>query len=164
MPRTTRYRRNVWYKVEGDVNGAAYGCTFARWTGDCVEVRKVQPVVEYVGESEAADVGHPYWTREGSYDDDDMRAILRDRNPRGWAPQDYVGLDYPPDARLTVALRFELACAALDYGQGAEEGPAGWADDVYPRNDDGAFARVKGESIRDFRAEDREFRRMLRER
>jgi len=131
--RPADFRKGVWYQVGGDTNGLTYGCTLAMFDGDYIHVREIQPACEYVGEREGADVGYPFWTREASYDLTDIRRILGTRNDRGWAPLDYVGLDIPADARLTRDVRVTVACAALDYGYMAEEGPAGWSADVLPR-------------------------------
>ena len=159
MP-TQRYRPGVWYHVDGDINGMTYGCTLAMFDGDTVHVRQIQPVCEYVGDTEGAAVGYPFWSKEASYCRDDIRAILNDRNPRGWAPLDYVGADIPPDAPLTRSVRIECACAALDYGYMTKEGPAGWSADVLPRR----LGRSYGTPTRaDGYETDAEYRRTVKE-
>lgn len=159
MP-TQRYRPGVWYHVNGDIHGMRYGCTLAMFERDVVHVRQIQPVTEYVGDREGSEVGYPFWSKKASYDLADIRRILSERNERGWAPLDYVGLDIPADAKLTRSVRIECACAALDYGYMTKEGPAGWSADVLPRR----LARSYGTPTRaDGYEADREYRRLVRD-
>ena len=157
-----RYRVNVWYQVDGDgARPEKYGATYAKEDrhGN-VEVRKIQPTREYVGD-EAREVAYPFWSREGIYDREALQACLTsysqdEESAHGWHPIGYIGAQ-PADFDLTErADRFRLACAMLDYGQGAEEGPSGWSKDV--------LAGIgRAASRRDYQAEDRDFRAWLKE-
>lgn len=156
---STRFRSGVWYQVDGDNNGMTYGCTLACFDGDRIDVRKIQPTVEYVGEDEAVSAGVAFWTREASYDAGDIRKILNDRNPCGWAPLDFCGIDVPGDVKITRSIMATVACAALDHGHMTDEGPSGFSADVLPdrlARDGTTPTRADGHEA------DREYRRLVR--
>jgi len=118
-----------WEQIGGDMNPGTYGGTIARSDGDGLELLKIQPVREYVGESEAAEVGHPFWTKEAYFDLADLDPDRKDVR----SALDYIGMsletleaDFTPTQRALV-----LAEALLDYGAG-DEGPAGWSEDIVP--------------------------------
>ena len=53
-----------WEQIGGDMSPGTYGGTIATGDGQTIELIKIQPVREYVGDKEAAEVGFPFWTRE----------------------------------------------------------------------------------------------------
>jgi hypothetical protein len=130
----------MWEQIGGDMNLAQYGGTIARSDGDSLELLKIQPVREYVGAGEAAEVGFPFWTREGYYDLDDLNPEREDvkgalqfigmtldelgEEPGGRKAAGERG--YTPQQRALI-----IAEALVDYGV-ADEGPAGWSDNIYP--------------------------------
>jgi hypothetical protein len=145
-----------WKQIGGDMDPGQYGGTIARSHGDGIELLKIQPVREYVGDKEAAEVGHPFWTREAYFD-------LRDLNPSSEDVQhalDYVGInvnrleaDFTPEERGLV-----IAEALLDYGK-ADEGAAGWSADILSGTVEWSSGEVAGpEYLAD---EDEEFRREI---
>jgi hypothetical protein len=116
-----------WEQIGGDMDPGAHGGTIATADGHAIELIKIQPVRDYVGDKEAADVGFPFWTRVAYFDADDL-------DPRGSDVKgalDSIGMDletleedFTPTQRAVV-----IAEALLDYGR-ADEGPAGWSDDI----------------------------------
>lgn len=120
-----------WRQIGGDMNPGAHGGLIARADGDQIELIEIQPVREYVGDGEAKDVGFPFWTREATYDLSDIKSALENRNDKGWAPLDYVGLtehdlqEMDPQQRVVA-----IAEAKMRYGEGVDEGEGGWAKDL----------------------------------
>lgn len=116
-----------WEQIGGDMDPGAHGGTIARTHGNAIELLKIQPVRSYVGDREAARVGHPFWTREAYF-------VLRDLDPSDKhvrSALDMIGMsldtleeEFTPTERALV-----IAEALLDYGR-ADEGPAGWSDDI----------------------------------
>jgi hypothetical protein len=114
-----------WEQISGDMG--AYGGIIATGDGDHLELIEIQPVREHVGDSEAADVGFPFWTKEAWFDladldptNDDVKSAL-----------DSIGMeletleeDFTPEQRAIV-----IAEALLGWGRG-DEGPAGWSADI----------------------------------
>jgi hypothetical protein len=156
----TRYRRNVWYQIGGDMNPMDYSGTFARTDGNAIEVLHIDSTIDSVGEREALDVGYPYWTKEACYDDADLRAFLGDDSARRSMnlPEEWT-----PDMPLTRALRFAIADAAMIYGFRTDGGGGGYGVDVAPRRATYWYGRGR-EGMKAWRASDSEFRRLLRER
>lgn len=118
----------AWKQVDGDISPETYGGTFAMCDGRAIELLKIQPVREYVGDREAEEVGFPFWTREAYFDEhdlsperDDVRSALK-----------CCGIDSDAMAEMTPEQRaVAIACCLLDYGC-VDEGPAGWSKDIYP--------------------------------
>jgi hypothetical protein len=91
-------------------------------------VFEVQPVVAFVGEDEAADVGFPFWSRESFHDREDIAATLSDRLTLGYVGADrLLGRDVDS---LTDAEILEVVYARHAVGCGTDEGPAGWSADL----------------------------------
>ena len=115
-----------WKQVGGDMDPGAHGGIIGRADGDQIELIEIQPVREHVGDSEAADVGHPFWSKEGTYDLSDLS--LKDPDVAGAIEYTGLGeslLDMTPEQRGLA-----IAEACLQAGYRSEEGPAGWAKDV----------------------------------
>lgn len=143
---------SMWTQIGGDMDPAKYGGTIARSDGGALELLKIQPVREYVGDDEAREVGFPFWTREGWYDVEDLK--------RGMSGAlQFIGMDegtleaeYTPTQRALV-----IAEALMDYGQ-AEEGPSGWSSDIYA-DEEVKWQDGRTETIEDrLSEEDAEFR------
>lgn len=120
----------MWEQIDGDMDPGTYGGTIARGDGSSLELLKIQPVREYVGDKEASDVGFPFWTREGYFTLDDLD--LKDKDVQ--SAMKFIGLDDAEQFRFFEEATPEqralmLANALLDYGK-ADEGPAGWSDDI----------------------------------
>lgn len=116
-----------WEQIGGDMDPGTYGGTIASGDGHNLELIKIQPVREYVGDKEAADVGFPFWTRVASFD----AADLDPRKADVKSALDSIGMsletledDFKPEQRAIV-----IAEALLDYGR-ADEGDAGWSGDI----------------------------------
>jgi hypothetical protein len=115
-----------WEQINGDVDPGTYGGTIASSDGDTIELIKIQPVREYVGDKEAKDVGFPFWTRVASFDLDDLQL----KNDDVQSALNYVGLDGERLEEMDPHWRaVAIADALLDYGR-ADEGSAGWSDDI----------------------------------
>lgn len=147
-----------WTQIGGDVNPGAHGGTIARANGQTIEIRKIMPVRAYVGDSEAVDVGFPFWTKDGYFDADDLRLDSDDvRSARKFTGlDDETLLELKPESRAMA-----IAEALLDYGRG-DEGPAGWAKDVVPDRVTW-WGSKRPQGWRYLADEDVEFRRLLRE-
>jgi hypothetical protein len=115
-----------WEQIDGDMDPGAHGGTIARSDGHTIELLKIQPVREYVGDDEARDVGFPFWTREASFDQSDLDPGEKDVQ----SAMQSIGIDADYLRDITPTQRaLTLASALLDYGR-AEEGPAGWSKDI----------------------------------
>lgn len=115
-----------WKQVDGDMSPDKYGGTIARADGSSIELLKIQPVREYVGEAEAKEVGHPFWTSEACFDATDLDLASDEVQ----AAREFAGLTNEVLRDISEENRaVAIACAMLDYGN-ADEGPAGWAKDV----------------------------------
>jgi len=127
-----------WTQIGGDMDPGAHGGTIAMADGDHIELLNIQPVREYVGDKEAADVGFPFWTKEAWFDladldpsNEDVKSALDSigmsleelgEEPGGQKAAGERG--YTPEQRALV-----IAEALLDYGRG-DEGPSGWSEDL----------------------------------
>lgn len=155
-----RIPKHGWIQVGGDMSPGQYGATIARADGHAIEIRQIQPVREYVGDGEALEVGFPFWSREGYYDLDDL-------NPEREEVQSALDTcdlhtfleeeDATPEQKAMA-----IAECLLMYGEGADEGPAGWAKDVVP----GKvlwWGHKNPVGWRYLADEDRDFRELIRE-
>ena len=122
-----------WRQIGGDMNPGSHGGLIARADGDQIELIEIQPVREYVGDGEAAEVGFPFWTKEATYDLSDLSLDQEDVvsalqsvgiGKDGVTDQgDAVLPEASPEQRVVI-----IAEALMRYGVGSEEGPAGWAE------------------------------------
>jgi hypothetical protein len=120
-----------WKQIGGDMDPGSYGGTIATADGDHIELLKIQPVREYVGDKEAAEVGHPFWTREAYFDlsdldpnDEDVKSALSYTGFTEGDQKIWFEDEATPEERALV-----IAESLLDYGR-ADEGPAGWSSDL----------------------------------
>ena len=146
-----------WEQIGGDMDPGTYGGTIAKGDGNSIELIKIQPVREYVGDKEAAEVGFPFWTREAYFDADDLDPKREDvRSALNSIGMELTTLeeDCTPEQRAVI-----IAEALLDYGR-ADEGPSGWSGDInIPAKVKWLSGKVAGaEYIAD---EDDEFRREI---
>lgn len=120
-----------WEQIGGDMDLSGVGGIIATADGDHIELLEIQPVREYVGDGEAADVGFPFWTKEAWFD-------LSDLDPKNEEVQSALaslGFDSGDQKRwfeeeATPTQRaMVIAEALLRYGRG-DEGPAGWSEDL----------------------------------
>jgi len=126
-----RIPKMSWEQIDGDMDLSGHGGTIAMANGDHIELLKIQPVREYVGDKEAAEVGFPFWTREAWFDIDDLN--LKNDDVRSALDSIGIDLDNPEEwfaEKSTPEQRaLTIASALLDYGRG-DEGPAGWSEDL----------------------------------
>jgi len=150
-------RLNQWTQIGGDINPGAHGGIIARRDADgSIEVLEIQPVVDSVGETEATEVGFPFWTREAYYSAEELTPEA-EGNAELLAQFDASDLPTDPESMALL-----LAEERLRYGLGTDGGDGGWARDVVPgRVQWWASKRPRG--WRFLADEDAEFRRMLRE-
>lgn len=148
-----------WRQIGGDMNPGAYGATIARGDGRALELRQIQPTREYVGDAEAAELGFPFWSKDGYYYIEDLDPRL----PEMQSAMSFVGLTMDDLRGMKPTQRtLALAEAALDYGHRTDEGPSGWAEDVVPGRVQWWGSR-RSAGWRFLADEDVEFRRMMRE-
>jgi hypothetical protein len=124
-----------WRQIGGDMNPGSYGGIIARADGNQIELVNIQPVREYVGDKEAAEVGFPFWTQEATYDLSDLsldkKEVLSALQSVGIGPDgitdqgDAVLLDASPEQRALI-----IAEALMGYGYGKDEAGGGWAADL----------------------------------
>lgn len=149
-----------WRQIGGDMNPSQHGATIAKGDGSALELRKIQPTREYVGDGEALEVGFPFWSRDGYFTIDDLDPA---QNPQLVSAMNSSGLTYETLAEIAKPEERALALAEalLDHGSG-DEGPAGWSKDVVPgRVHWWGSKRAVGSSY--LADEDREFRQLQRE-
>jgi len=117
----------MWEQIGGDMDPGAHGGIIATADGDHIELLQIQPVREYIGDGEAAEVGFPFWTREAWFD----LADLDPNNKDVKSALDTIGMTLETlEADLTPTQRaMVIAEALLGYGRG-DEGPAGWSKDL----------------------------------
>lgn len=153
-----RIGKHGWVQVGGDMNPGTYGGTIAKADGSSIELLKIQPVREYVGDVEAIAVGHPFWTREGYFTIDDLDLDNSDVKSalESWDLTREKLLELKPESRAMA-----IAEALLDWGRG-DEGPSGWAKDVVP-GPVKWWGSKRAQGWRYLEDEDREFRQLLRE-
>ena len=115
-----------WEQIGGDMDPGASGGTIATGDGDHLELIEIQPVREHVGDREAADVGHPFWTKEAYFDLDDLDPSKEEVK----SALHTVGLEREMLEEMEPTHRaLAIAEALLQYGRG-DEGPAGWSGDI----------------------------------
>jgi len=117
-----------WRQISGDGDPGGHGAIIARADGKSIELVEIQPVREYVGDKEAADVGFPFWTREAYYDADDLSPSKK--GVREAIESSDLDVDEVKPEHLAEA----IAEALMRYGTGVEEADSGWATDIvqYP--------------------------------
>ena len=148
----------TWEQIDGDMDPGAYGGTIAMADGNHIELLKIMPVREYVGDKEAAEVGFPFWTKEAWFDLDDLdpnsedvkSALATIGMDEGESRDWFIEKATPEQRALTIA------SALLDYGRG-DEGPSGWSEDL--PNHDVKWSRGAVAPLHDYIAdEDEEFK------
>ena len=149
-------KKSNWTQIGGDMNPGSYGATLAKCNGSAIEILILQPTIEYVGESEALEVGFPFWTSEGYFDESDLRPerdeVISALKCCG-IDLDEVELEHQPMA---------IAEALSSYGSCMEPGPSGFASDVI-RERVKWWASKQPRGWRFLADEDQEFRRLQRE-
>lgn len=114
-----------WEQIDGDSNLPQYGGIIARCEGGQIDLVEIQPVREYVGDGEAAEVGYPFWTKEASFDADSL-------DPGNHEVQKALqSMDIDLEEIDDEQLARVIAVALMRYGH-AEEGDGGWAGDKQP--------------------------------
>lgn len=152
-----KLKKFPWTQIGGDMNPGSYGGIIATSDGNSIEVLNIQPTREYVGDSEALEVGFPFWTSEAYYDLSDL-----DPSKHGDALSS-VGLTEDMLNKMSPEERgVAMAEALLQYGKGVDQGPSGWSNDVVPGKVKwwGSKTPKGPEYLAD---EDEEFREMLEE-
>lgn len=144
-----------WQQIGGDMSPGSHGAVIARMDGDCIEIREIQPVREYVGDDEALAVGYPWWSKEACYDPSDLDPSLGEVS----AALRFCGLDLDDIAPESRPVAIAEAC--LRYGHLSEEGSAGWASDVVPGHVSWLGGEVGGPEL--FRDDEDDFRRACME-
>ena len=146
-------KMEMWEQIGGDMNPGAYGGLLARSDGDALELLEIQPVREYVGDGEAADVGFPFWTRESYFTVDDLDLSNKDVQ----SALRTVGLEEDDLEEMSPTQRALAIAEALARWGRADEGPAGWSEDVVPERVKWWGGKVAGPEY--LAEDDEEFRR-----
>jgi len=152
-----------WRQIGGDMNPGAHGGLIATGDGRAIELIEIQPTTSYLSEGEALDQGFPFWSKEGYFD-------LSDLDPDGPNAEEVksamstVGLTRDELENMDPTVRAVAVSEALmSYGRG-DEGPAGWAKDVIGTRRVVWWGSKTPIGWRYLEDEDRDFRRLLRER
>jgi hypothetical protein len=115
-----------WQQIGGDMSPETYGGTIATADGNSIELIRIDPVREAIGDREAAEVGFPFWTKEAYFD-------LADLDPSSEevkSAMQTVGLEREALEEMEPTQRaVAIAEALLDYGRG-DPGPSGWSTDI----------------------------------
>lgn len=121
----------MWEQIGGDVSPGAHGGLIATADGKHIELLEIQPVREYVGDKEAAEVGFPFWTKEAWFEledldpkNEDVKSALNSSGFDEGEQRDWFVEEATPEQRAMV-----IAEALLRYGRG-DEGPSGWSSDL----------------------------------
>ena len=115
-----------WEQIGGDMDPGAHGGLIATGDGHAIELLEIQPVREYVGDKEAADVGFPFWTKTAYFTIDDLDL----KNDDVQSALQSVGLEYETLEEMEPERRaLAIAEALLQWGRG-DEGEAGWSEDI----------------------------------
>lgn len=151
----------MWEQIGGDMDASGHGAIIARSDGDALELLEIQPVVEYVGQREAADVGFPFWTREGWYDlsdlDPDREEVKSALRSSGFDQGDQLA--WFEDEATPEQRALAIAEALFSYGSGVDEGSSGWSGDLTNSSDEVKWWSGGVETIEDKLAdEDDNFR------
>ena len=147
-----------WKQISGDMDPARYGAIIARSEANdtALELKEIQPVREYVGDEEAAEVGFPFWTREAWYDTEDLQLSRQEvrhaMNAVGLEEEQLAGMS-PEERGLAIAE------ALMRYGDKVEEGTGGWSEDVLSEEVEWWQGEPEGASA--LAEEDAEFRREI---
>jgi len=154
----SKYRREAWRQISGDMDPGSYGGIIARFDGDSVELIEIQPIREYC--ESALHEGHPYpfWSKEARYTPDDLELqgdVLCALDSWGISPDD---LPTDRDDKMLV-----IAEACMRYGHWTEEGPSGWAKDILGDHRVYWWGSKGAQGWRYLADEDREVRQILRE-
>ncbi|HXH93598.1 MAG TPA: hypothetical protein VNN25_18600 [Thermoanaerobaculia bacterium] len=144
-----------WEQVDGDVNLCAHGGIIARSNGKEIDLIEIQPVREYVGDGEAAEVGFPFWTKEAYYDLSDLSPS--NKNVKAAMESSDLDLSEIDPEHRGVA----IALACMRYGHGSEEGDGGWSKDIvqfpvrwgYAGTERMTFEEYCGDEDEEFRVE-----------
>jgi hypothetical protein len=147
-----------WHQIGGDMTPEKHGGLIAKRDGTSIELIEIQPVREYVGESEAKDVGFPFWSKTAYYD-------ARELDPeRGEVRTALRSMDIKFDDIAGPNQDMAIAEALMRYGYQVEEGPGGWAKDVLGKRKVIWWASGKKAIGWKYLAdEDREFKRLMKE-
>lgn len=115
-----------WEQIGGDMDPSAHGGIIATGDGHAIELIEIQPVREYVGDKEAAEVGFPFWTKTAYFDAGDLAL----KNDDVQSAMQSVGLDLDALEGMKPTQRaLAIAEALLQWGRG-DEGEAGWSEDI----------------------------------
>jgi hypothetical protein len=120
-----------WMQIGGDMDPGAHGGLIATADGDHIELLQIQPVREYVGDKEAADVGFPFWTKEAYFNlddldpkNDDVKSALQSSGFDSGEQRIWFEEEATPEERALA-----IAEALISYGRG-DDGPSGWSEDL----------------------------------
>lgn len=140
-----------WRQVGGDMHPGYHGATLARLDGEAIEFLEIQPVRDYVGDTEAIDVGCPFWSVSSYHDPIDLDPSKPD-----------VAFAMRSSDVKADASPLEIALACHVHGIRRDEESAGWARDVFPEK---AYYWSKKRPVSGafFADADAEFRRLLKE-
>jgi hypothetical protein len=146
-------------QIGGDMNPGTYGGTIAKADGNSIEMLKIMPIREYVGDRDAVDLGFPFWSKVGYFNLADLQPdehdVINVMDSSGLTDETLQTLK--PESRAMV-----IAEALLDYGRG-DEGESGWAKDIIGNRMVKWWGSKRPAGWRYLADEDAEFRRLLRE-
>lgn len=142
-----------WRQVSGDVNPCKHGGVFAKLDGEAIQLFGLEPVRNLVGDKDAVEVGHTFWSSEGWYDKSDLGY-----GESAASVMSSVG-EEPDEAAWCKLEPLHRAVMLFECGEGKEPGKGGFTDTVL---EDCPVLDQQGESIRlGCLEEDDEFRQEI---
>ena len=107
---------SAYKQCDGDVSPATYGGSFFRVSleGEEFELVQLQPVAEYIGEREAAELDGAFWLKSTVVDRLDMARLFSDEGWRSWVG---MSIDDMPDP-ATASIKCLASWATHDVGYG----------------------------------------------
>jgi hypothetical protein len=162
-----KFKKDQWYQIGGDQDPGKYGGIIARYDGRGVDILEICPMIDAVGEEEALEFGSPFAGRDAHYDEDDLLSTTGHFAESLAEAKQSQGLEDDALPEDKIARLFALSEAMLRHWGahfGNSEERAGYAKDVLGNLKVHWWGSRGKKGYTYLSDEDREFKRLLRER